>query len=154
MAITTPNLLLNLPIPSVTAGPLDGSMLNRALSLVDSHNHTQGQGLQIPTAGLNINADLGLNNFNLTTLRSSRFTSQSAALSGSTDLGCVYVAGGDLWYNNGSGAQIQLTSGSTINVASVGGISGLGGTTGAATYNSSLGTFILSQNANLAANMA
>src|SRR5260370_38157838 len=129
-------------------------MQTTAFSVLGSHNHTPGQGLQIPSAGLNINADFGINNFNLTTLRSSRFTSQAAALSGSTDIGCVYVAGGDLWFNNGSGAQVQLTSGSTINVASVGGISGLGGTTGAATYNSSLGTFILSQNANLAANMA
>jgi len=149
----TPNMNLALPVPSVTAGPLYGVMNNAALSLIDSHNHTQGQGLQVPTAGLNINADLGLNNFNLTTLRSSRFTSQSAALSGSLDLGCVYVAGGDLWYNNSGGAQIQITSGSTINVGSVGGISGLGGTAGAATFNSTLGTFIWTQNANRAANL-
>src|SRR5216684_4213293 len=118
MAFTTPNMNLILPVPSGTPGPLYGSMQNTIFNLIDSHNHTQGQGLQIPTSGLNINADFSINNFNLTTLRSSRYTSQSSALSGSTDLGCVYVAGGDLWFNSGNGAQIQLTSGAVINVSS------------------------------------
>lgn len=149
----TPNMLLALPTPSVTSGPGWATLLNAALTLVDSHNHTSGQGALVPTAGINVNADLPLNTFNLTQIRTSRYVSQTNALSLPTDSDCIYVSGGDLYYNNGSGTAIQITSGSAISASSLGGISGLSGTAGSASYSSSTGTFTFLSSATVKAIM-
>ena len=93
---------------------------NSNWAAVDGHDHTSGKGVQVPTSGLNINADLPFNGNNATLLRSSRYSPQTAALSLPTDLGCVYVAGVDLYYNDVNGTQIQLTAGGSVNATSSG----------------------------------
>jgi len=120
----TPYMNLTLPEPTLELGPAWASELNAALFLVDSHNHTSGQGEPVPSAGLNINADVNFNGNNLTNARSIRFQNQTSPLSLSTDIGCIYESGGDFYYNNSIGQQVKITSGASLNAASIGGIGG------------------------------
>jgi hypothetical protein len=122
--LPTANMGLNLPTPSVTLGPQYATDNNTAFTTIDSHNHTAGQGVPIPASGLNINADLAFGSNNQTGVKSTRFADQASALGGASDLRCVYSVLGNLYYNDGSGNQIQLTIGGAINATTVGGIGG------------------------------
>lgn len=136
--MATPNMNLNLPVVSTTPGPAWASNINSAFDLVDSHNHTSGFGVAIPSSGLNINADLPFNANNATILRSVRFNIQNAPLGAGNDLACLYSVNGDLYYNSGAGAQIQLTIGGALNATSIGGIGGDYQTSSAAVFYTSL----------------
>lgn len=151
---TTPYMNLLLPIPTVTLGPLYANELNNALTFVDSHNHTAGQGVPVPAIGLNINADLPINGNNLTIIRSSRYQDQPSPLSLVSDITCIYSSGGNLYWNNASGAQVQITAGAALNAASIGGIGGDYTTSGASLFYLTLTkTFYFTQAANTAANL-
>lgn len=151
---TTPFMSLLLPTVSVTLGPTYATENNTAFTTIDSHDHTSGQGVAVPTAGLNINADLAFNGFNSTLLRSSRYSAQGSPLALVTDKGCLYVAGVDLYYNDGNGNQIQLTAGGALNAASIGGIGGDYTTSTASVfYTSATKTFTFWQNTNKSALM-
>lgn len=130
----TPYMGLQLPIPGTTTGPTWATMLNTALAAVDGHNHSPGYGAQIPTSGLALNADLPFNNYNLTLVRAARFKDAGGSLTGAADLGELYVGNGNLYYNNGSGQAIQITSGAGLNAASIGGIGGDYTTSGASVF--------------------
>ncbi len=56
----TPNMQLPVDQVSVTPGPGWASDLEAMKLLLDAHTHVSGQGLPVPTAGLNINANLPL----------------------------------------------------------------------------------------------
>ena len=133
MAIT-PFMSLLLPDVGVTLGPLWATELDNAFFLVDSHNHTVGQGVPIPSAGIAINGDLPFNSFNATLLRSTRFVNQSSPLSGPQDLTELYASSGNLYYNNQAGQQVQITAGAGLNAASIGGIGGDYGTSTASVF--------------------
>ena len=96
--------------------------LNAALSVIDSHNHSPGQGQQINPSGLNINSDLPFGGNNATLLRAVRFSAQPSAIPNSgADVGEIYVAGNELYYNDVTGGhQVQITSGGTVNATSSG----------------------------------
>lgn len=143
-----PTANMNLPIPTVsqTGGPQWASDNNSAFTILDAHDHSPGSGVQITPDGLNINSDFPLNSNNLTLVKSVRFVSQPSPLAGPSDLGCLYEAGVDLYYNDGNGNQIQLTSG--------GGVAGSPGSIGslsspaAATYNAGSTKFIWTSDTN------
>lgn len=103
-------------LPSVltTPGPTYAQEQNDALNIVDAHDHTIGKGLQVPTAGININADLPFGGFNLNLVRGLRLNPLSATSTAGTDVSMVYSVNGDLYYNNSGGAPVQITSGSGI----------------------------------------
>lgn len=150
----TPYMNLNLPVPTQTVGPAWATELNQTLTQVDSHNHTSGQGTQIPTAGLNINADLPINGYNLNSLRSLRLAVQSATLTLPADVSSLYVVGGNLYYNNSIGQAIQITAGAALNATSIGGIGGDYATSTASEfYTSAKQTFTFTQSTNVAANI-
>lgn len=77
---TTSNMGLTLPDVSVTLGPTWASQINSDLTLLDQHNHTSGFGVQIPTAGLNIDGDLGFNNHAISGLSYLKLNPQAATL--------------------------------------------------------------------------
>jgi hypothetical protein len=128
MATTTTTTLMSLvlpiPGPAGELGPTWATDLNTAFGLVDTHDHSSGKGSRITPSGLNINQDLDISTYNLKQVGSSRYVNQGSPLAGTLDKSCVYVSGGNLYYNNSSGTAIQLTSGGAINVASVGTITG------------------------------
>lgn len=117
---------MNLPIPAVgiETGPQYATDLNSCLTIIDSHNHSAGSGVQITPAGINISSDLSLNDNNLTMARSLRLLAQPSALSGGSDLGCLYEVGVDLYYNDGSGNQVRITQSGGV-AGSPGSIGGL-----------------------------
>lgn len=151
--IISPNMNLPVPIVGIDAGPDWANNLNACLNQIDAHNHTSGYGVQIPPGGLNINADLTFQSNNATALRSSRFTAQLVPLStsSSSDIGCVYVSGYDLYYNDIVGNQVRITSGGGV-AGSPGSITNLTAPA-SATYVSANQTFVWQSNTNVPANL-
>lgn len=142
MANTTISPDMNLPIPVVgeDPGPDWANNINACLNAIDSHNHSSGQGVQINPAGLNINSDLTMGSNNLTNIRSSRYTAQTAPLSAGADVDCVYVSGVDLWYNDGNGNQVRLTAGGNP-AGGAGSITGLPSGTASVSFSAATYTF-------------
>lgn len=151
--VTTPDMGLELPVPGTVSGPGWATMLNQAFTDIDSHDHTNGNGALIPTAAININADLQCHNFNLVLPRSTMYINNSSTLSNSSDTNNVYVYNGNLYFNNASGTPIQITTGSSVNVGGSGSISGMGSTTASVTYSDITKTFSFTQNSGVTANV-
>ncbi len=151
--VTTSNMGLVLPVPTVELGPAWAAELNNALQLVDAHDHSAGKGVQITPAGINITADLPMMSNNLTQVRSTRYISNSAPLVASgSDVLAVYVSGVDLYYNDGSGNQVRITQGGSV-TGSAGTITGLPSGTASASFVAGTGTFEFLQATSTAANM-
>ena len=126
MSTITPNMNLIEPTVSQEPGPAWATEVNQSLTLIDQHDHSPGHGVQVTTAGLNINTSLPFNGNSATSLLADTFNSQLTALSTPYSL---YVVNGDLWYTNGApsigaGTPVQLTSGTTI-IGTPGSITGL-----------------------------
>jgi hypothetical protein len=122
--LITPNMQMPNPVPGVDPGPDYATNLSNSLNILDGHNHSAGNGVLINPNGLNINAELPFNANNATLLRSARFSPQTSPLSLGTDLGCLYVSGVDLYYNDVNGNQVRITSAGTVNATSSGITSG------------------------------
>jgi hypothetical protein len=120
--MTTPNMALTLPVVSQTPGPTWASEINADLSLIDSHNHTSGNGALVPVAGLDINADLSLDTHALTDVTKVVLLNGASATNNS-----VYAVAGNLWWTNGGGTPVQITSGNAVNVGMTGNIGGMTG---------------------------
>lgn len=145
---------MNLPVPVVgqEAGPQYATDINSCMSILDSHTHVPGSGVQITPDGMNINSDLSMGSNDLTSTKTINFTAQVSSLPGaSPDLGCIYVAGVDLYYNDESGNVIQITQNGGV-AGSNGSISNLV-PPASASYVSGTDSFVWQSNANTAANM-
>jgi hypothetical protein len=112
MATTFMNL--DLPTVTVTLGPAWATALNAAIEVVDSHDHTSGKGTRVPTAGININADLDFNEFAVQNQRYSSFEQRTSSPSGSEFAASTSVYNGDFYYTNTSGVAVQVTSGGSL----------------------------------------
>tara|TARA_R110002126_G_scaffold172712_6_gene321515 strand:- start:1803 stop:2534 length:732 start_codon:yes stop_codon:yes gene_type:complete len=128
---TTTFMNLTLPDVSVTIGPDWATEINAALTSVDSHDHTSGSGNRITQAGINITEDLDLNAKGLADAGRVSFSNLTALI---TTAVSTYVKGGDLYFNDASGNQIRITAGGSIDVSSVGGITGDYTTTSASAF--------------------
>jgi hypothetical protein len=134
MATVSPNMGLLLPTVGIDSGYTWETDINQNTNVLDGHNHSAGSGVQITPLGMNINADLTFLDNNATNLRSTRYYVQSAALSASTDIGCLYVYGADLYYNDTASNQIRITSGGVVNATA----SGISNGTASASFSSSV----------------
>lgn len=154
--ITSPNMGLIIPTVLGELGPQYAEDVNGSLSTVDSHNHSPGSGVPITPAGLNISSDLTFQSNNQTNVRSTRFSlfpTMGDFNPSASDINCALDVGGDLYFIDGSGNQIQITKSGFVNSGS-GSISGLSGFPNAsASYNGLTGTFVWEQGINQAANM-
>lgn len=102
-----------------------GVALNASLTLIEQHDHTLGKGVQVPSAGIGINADLSFASFALKFAKTITFTEiAAAAVVGYADALFVDSATHNLFFRNSGGANVQITSGSTLNISIVGGIGG------------------------------
>lgn len=149
--IITTNMLLPAPVVGQEPGPQFATDINNCLTIIDQHNHQPGYGVQISSAGLNINADLPINSNNLTIVRSLRFDPQSAVLTLSADLGCLYEVGNDLYYNDGVGNQVRMTQSGAV-AGTPGSIANLA-SPASASYVSANQTFVFQSAANTPANL-
>lgn len=119
----SPNMSIVLPVVLGEVGPLWASELNTALgTTVDAHNHTSGAGARVPSAGINIDADLSYTGFGPIAQKYSRFASQAFPAgvypaAGTLPYSLFVGSDGNLYFQNtngvgsGSGANVQLTSG-------------------------------------------
>lgn len=103
--------------------------LNNALKIIDGHNHSPGSGVQIPSSGINISSILSFNNNVASGMQAVTFIPQSSF----APLYSIYVQGVDLYYNDGTPNNIQITAGGLVNATS----SGLTNGTGTASFTSS-----------------
>jgi microcystin-dependent protein len=108
---------LTLPTPSVTEGPEYAEQNNTALETIDEHDHSPGKGTPVPSAGIEIDADLDFNDNKLTAVKAVNFEDQAANLS-AANVQSLHAVDGDLWFNNSSGTPVQITQGSSIASAS------------------------------------
>lgn len=144
---------MSLPVPQVgtESGPQYAEDINSCLDIIDQHNHTPGLGVPIPSSGLSINADLTFNNNNLINARSLRLQPQGAPLALTSDIGCLYESGVDLYYNDGLGNQVRITQSGGV-AGSPGSIANLT-SPASASYVSADKTFVWESDANTPANL-
>ena len=114
----SPNMSLTIPTVGQQPGPDYAYNVNTSLTLIDQHDHTPGRGVQITPAALNIDADLDMQSNSLINVNNVAFSVQAS----SSIIQSLYVAPGsestpinDLWYNDGNGNAIQLTSNGLVN---------------------------------------
>lgn len=146
---------MGLVIPGVGTelGPTWASDLNASLAIIDQHDHTTGQGVPIPPAGLDINSDLTMQGNNLTSVNTVRFVSLGAEIPGTApNLGCLYVAGNELVYNDEAGNIVPITKTGSVN-AGAGSITGLPFGTASASYVAANQTFVWQSATNTPANL-
>lgn len=118
MSTISPNMNLIISTVGVDSGLLWEQNLNASLLTIDNHNHTPGNGVQIPPSGLNINSALGFNNQQITNVNSILFAQQNSL----SDLNAIFVGtDGNLYFNDGAGdPSIQITAAGTVNATSSG----------------------------------
>ena len=146
--MATPLMTLTLPTPGVggTAGPDYATQINAALTVIDGHDHSSGNGARVTPAGLNINAAMEMNDNRLYELGAAVMTSQSAILTGADYLNSLQVVSGELHYRDASGNDVQLTASGALNASSIGGIGGDYATsTASVTYSSSTKAYSFTQ---------
>ena len=127
---TLPNMSLVTPAQGGDSGTWDDK-INACFVLADAHDHTAGKGARVPTAGLNINADVPMGGFGITALGKITFNTIAAPVSGSKNL-FVNSADNELYWRSNAGVNVKLTSGASINTTLVGGIVGDYSSVGAA----------------------
>src|SRR6266403_2288664 len=112
----SPNMNLPMPIPGVDPGPDYANNQNSAFTIIDGHTHSAGSGVQITPSGLNINSNLAINSNNLTLVNTVNFKANVSSLAGtSPNLGCVYVGGNELYYNDEAGNVVAITNNGSVN---------------------------------------
>lgn len=154
LAQSTSSPYMDLPISIIgtTSGLGWEQNVNQSMLLIDQHNHSPGQGVQVSPNGLNIDSDLSFQNNNASFLRTSRYSAQASPISNSgVDVGEIYVSGNELYYNDVTGGhQVQMTTNGSVN-AGAGSITGLPSGTAGVSY--SAGTFTFNAATNLGANV-
>lgn len=118
--ITTTYMQLTLPEVGVTPGPtwadaVEG--LNYIIGIIDAHDHTLNKGTLVPVSGLNINADLDLLAFSLLGAKKLTLESQISSLSTNNSL---YSLNGELYFIDGSGTGVPITSGGSLAIGATG----------------------------------
>src|SRR5262245_52136205 len=119
---TLPNMGMVTPTQGGDAGTWDDK-INACFALIDAHDHTSGQGVAVPVAGLNIDTNLPMGGFGFTNLGKISFTTIATPSSGSKNL-FVDSSDNELYWRSSGGTNVKLTSGSTINASLIGGIGG------------------------------
>jgi len=119
--VTTTNMSLVLPDPSSTPGPTWASLLNTALTAVDSHDHTAGHGVQVPSAGVLHNADEAHNSHRLTGVQALQLVGTPSYYPSPLHLSSN---GTDLFWVDGAGNTVQLSCSGGVCFSASGGING------------------------------
>lgn len=132
MGTTTANMSLQKPTLERDPGTWD-DQINASLEILDAHTHGPGSGVQLAADGLNITTDLTLHGTAaLIASKAIAFETQASY----TTIHSLWVktSDGELYWRNGSGTDVKMTSGGTLNIAIVGGIVGDYASASAAVY--------------------
>jgi hypothetical protein len=153
----TDNMDLNIQTPLTTSGPTWAAQINNNFSIIDGHNHTPGKGASLSQASITISGNYAFNTFRIVDAGSIQFTDLTVAPSGSGDINGIFSVNGDMYWVNAAGVAVKITSGSGINISSVGTIGGdygQSGVTASALYSDTTKTFSWTQASGIAAKMA
>lgn len=122
---TYPNIGLTLPTRGPTGSGHWADTDDANTALLDAHNHQNGKGLPINSAALAIDGDVSFSSlWAVTNMQRVSFAAVTA-LSANNKSIFVSSADNELYWRTNTGANVKLTSGSTLNVgAFVGGIGG------------------------------
>ena len=129
----TPQMSLPVPIPGRESGPQYSIDITNCFTILDSHTHATGSGVQITPLAININSNLTFAGYSATNLAATSYATQ---LANSATSGSVFVKLGtestplpDLFYYDGTNT-VQITSGGAIaaTAAAIPGESYAGGT--------------------------
>lgn len=121
---TLPQMSLVLPTRGVAGAGLWGDTDDANLAKIDSHRHVIGEGTAIPTAGININADLSFSSL-YAPINLHRITFASIVALSSNNQSLFVGTDHELYWRTNSGTNVKLTASTALNVAAfVGGIGG------------------------------
>lgn len=143
------NMNLPIPIPTVTEGAQYAYDEQSCFNAIDAHNHTTGQGAQIPTGGLNINANLPMNNYGLLNTQLVNLQAQGSI---STN-GSLFRISDDLYFKDGAGNNVRITQSGSVAVSGAIGFTGLPSGTASASYSAPAQSFIFESATNTPANV-
>lgn len=119
-----------------------GTELRTTIDTIDAHDHTTGKGPKVPTAGINVNADLSFAGFGATNLKVVDLAAVLASsVTGYPTALFVNSADNELYWRTSGGSNVKLTSGTSLNAALLGGFTGDYGS-GGSEANFSSGTSI------------
>lgn len=128
-----------IPVVGVTTGPTFAVQINAAIAEIRATVDAK-----VTPAGIDINADLsflsGITRFAATDVERIAFDNKGAPIAAATFPTAVFVSGGDLFFNDASARQVQITAGGAVNVSTTGGITGAGYGTGGVELNYDSGT--------------
>lgn len=129
--MSTPNMGLTLPVDHGSTDTWD-VILDAVFGLIDSHDHSTGRGVKVPSAGLNINADLSFISHAITNaLALDMVPTTTASVAAYSSAIFVNSADNNLYFRNAAGNNVQITAGNIINIAVAGAIGGDYGSVGA-----------------------
>lgn len=119
----------NMGLIDPTRGELGSGVWHDAIDAntgrIDEHDHTSGKGARVPTAGINIDADLSFGGlYAPISLHRLTFSSITALSSNNKSL-FVNSSDNELYWRTNSGTNVKLTDGTALNVAAFTG--GFGG---------------------------
>jgi hypothetical protein len=126
---TLPNMGLVLPTRGSAGSGHWADALDAQATLIDAHDHKTGKGLPINSAALAIDGDVSFNSlWAVTALKRATFASVAPPAVNKS----IFVGDGtggttanELYWTSASGANVKITSGSSLNVAAfTGGIGG------------------------------
>ncbi len=115
---TTSNMQIELATPGASDGTW-GDTLNAGFDVVDEHDHTPGKGVQVPSTGIVVVADVSMENYSLTSAEKINLVDHGSGLSGASNKLSVNSANGNLYWSNGSGTPVQITDGTSLNAAAI-----------------------------------
>jgi len=123
MSSTTTNMALVIPSVLTDLGPTYATLINAAFTAVDAHDHSTGNGVKVTPGGLNISSDLTFAQNNATNLRTARLYNNTSFTPGVNDLTCLYALNDELYYRDGGGNIVQVTTSGSLNIGTVSSLS-------------------------------
>ncbi len=111
------------PTPGGSTDTWGQDLNDDVIDVLEEHDHTAGNGVRVPAAGLDIDAALSFASNNATNLGAAGLAAVAAASAPNASL---YRSSSDneLYWKTSGGTSVQLTNGASLNTALIGGITG------------------------------
>lgn len=120
--IVLPNTGIQLPELGADPGEWD-DLINACWEDYDEHDHSPGNGVQVPVAGIDIDDDLDLAGHGLIDVGKVALAEVALPSTGASFLFASSV-NHELYWRTSGGVNLQITNGSGLNVSLIGGIAG------------------------------
>lgn len=129
MSTTDPIMGLTIPDSGDDRDTTEAAV-NTNFGIIAAHTHEDGDGSQIGTAGISIDADLNVNGYRLTGVKSVRGSSQASTLTGSANTRSAYWVGNDYYVTDGNGNAVGIVVNGSLDTTVSGGWQGDYGASG------------------------